>query len=1108
MTITDKIRDGLARFAEENPKLSEAARDLNKKFDELIESVKDHLSEISLEMPEYDKHDASHSEAVLRIIEELLQEKGIRELSLLEAMVLRFCCYFHDTGMILPKFCMPLLARVEADPKADPLEGLEEWLESQDKDFDRVKELFLLPESQDAYIDFLLQALLEYRDYRLGLKSAPENMTQRDYIMTTRHDFLRKHHCSRTKSYALNLSRRFEDIIHGSEQELAKTIGNICAAHGWQFREVRELPVKLELFSSCPELSCNVRYLAMLLRMGDLLHFGPERASRTLYIEREKMNAESDLHWQAKRDTRGYRINPAAGGGVDISYHGSFTVPQEYYFVQEHMNCVDEELICYESFRRDMEKRHGETRYDLGLPEKMNREHATAREFTPDQELKFKLEHKNIIQLLMGARLYRDEFMCLRELYQNALDACRCMRAELGGTRELEIEFGLGRDAGGDYLYCRDQGTGMTMDIVKNYLLRIGNSYYQSDEFRRKNAGWGDAVAPVSEFGIGLLSCYMIADRIEIITRHYTAVEGEKPIWISMKDNDDFGYQRPTSLLQERKLGKHGTIVKLYLMEQLKPQVTGFIPDNVRDAVYLLERYNPDRQQYNTETNMMLDAFGNSLYHRVQQFVHVPEAGIPVRIKGSDRSEQLFRADMCYEKASKLSALTSWGVKQEWDTHGKTDAEYAAYLMEQDRFFVTYYCVAADPDSGASAAKIIRLPTKALDWDTMDTLGAMNEPVCSVKSSFDQFCVYIDGMPVRTNEWKGENQYSFSGSIRPRLTVDRGSIREIPPEVWENVEKLNVQLLHNVAERIRDHIRRYPEAGTEEMIAWLYHHLYTLFGLYRTIHSEDLILLIQELSLDVFRNCRTAGVNLYDWYYAEKLVLNGDARKNADLLSTIYLRNACMNASDIRIDGKQVVIRRSLAEMKSSWHPFCVVRIDGEPEIFNQYDTVSDFWGFVPERVFRLLSKGKIMGHVYGPENSYLDSVFTAYQDVWDLTHPARQDVLLYLQEPSQNRRIHRCKQKVFPRADGDRRYVVYAFISPRPLTEEEELELNAYQHIPEYIRGVREGWSVLFYNYMDGYVIAPGVVDRMEMLKQLPEEAKNHDDGLEYYFTDGTFAF
>ena len=136
MTIEQRIQKELDRLSKENTEIHSVAVKLNEKFNKLIVQVKDHLGEISNEMREYDKHDASHSEAVLEIIEKLLQEQHIEELTLLEAMVLRFCCYFHDTGMILPAFCKPLLEQVEKDPKAEPKDGLMTWLKAGGNDFD------------------------------------------------------------------------------------------------------------------------------------------------------------------------------------------------------------------------------------------------------------------------------------------------------------------------------------------------------------------------------------------------------------------------------------------------------------------------------------------------------------------------------------------------------------------------------------------------------------------------------------------------------------------------------------------------------------------------------------------------------------------------------------------------------------------------------------------------------------------------------------------------------------------------------------------------------------------------------------------------------------
>lgn len=1117
MTIEQRIQRELDRLSKENTEIHSVAVKLNEKFNKLIVQVKDHLGEISNEMREYDKHDASHSKAVLEIIEKLLQEQHIEELTLLEAMVLRFCCYFHDTGMILPAFCKPLLEQVENDPKAEPKDGLMTWLKAGGNDFDSRKALFLLPGKRDQYHDFLIRELMAYRDFRLGLEERPEDIPLEEYIQLTRHHYLRKHHGERSKTYAANLGRFFAEVIHGSEAELAEVIGDVCAAHGWEIEKVRKLPAKKELFLNCMELSCNVRYLAMLLRLGDLLHFGPERASKTLYLERRTMNPESDLHWLAKQGPRGYVISPTPSGGVDIAYHGSFDKPNEYYFVQGHLSWVDEELNCYEAFRRQMEKASGDQRYDLGLPEKVNGDHMTARGFTPNRDFKFRLEHRNIIELLMGARLYRDEFMCLRELYQNALDACRCMRAERPG-QETEIEFGLDEDDDGKYLYCRDQGTGMTMDIIKNYLLRIGNSYYKSDEFRRKNAHWGDAVAPVSEFGIGLLSCYMIADRIDVITRHYTAVAGEKPIWISMTDNDDFGYQRETDWFQENELGDHGTIVKLYLKEKFLPMATGYIPEEPRDAVFLLDRFGSDENNnLSWEAKVFLDAFENSLYHRVQQFVHIPEDGIPVYVRGSDRRAALFRADECYDlvqrypKLKELLGDSADGMLSEM-LYEQIDYRYREINMKEylvEAFlstasqWETHLVQAEDAAEKASASVLLRLPRERpqgiYDWKPI----YLSFSVC-----WNSQVVYIDGMPVRHGDWEESVRYSFRGKARPRLTVDRGDIRETPGDVRILRDALRSKLAEKVAGLLHSHVRQYP--ALDDVAFW------NAFIDYLSGVSQWELgsAVLRELSRDVLKDHPVCGAPLYDWFWGAELEVEGAILRRCPYVLKKELITLLMNAESLRLDNKKLRIRRGpqrligeeeLAAIRRLYRYYSnlVVRVDEWPEEYGAYDVVSTLDGVVQGITWEKLDKNTILENrvcgVFG--NLFF------WNDPVRLYNPTWQDVLLYLQEPQDQRGIHSSGSILF-RSDGSKCYVAYVFVPPRELNAEEEEMLKRYAHIPDYIRGVREGWSILYYNYKNGYVIAPGIQKREDMLKLLPREALEHDDGLEYYFTDDTFAF
>ena len=152
------------------------------------------------------------------------------------------------------------------------------------------------------------------------------------------------------------------------------------------------------------------------------------------------------------------------------------------------------------------------------------------------------------------------------------MDATKCIIAvnkQNGVQENLSIEFGIDEEVvegvSRKYLYCLDHGTGMNSYIINNFLLHIGNSYYKSKDFHRKNTGWGFEVNPTSQFGIGILSGYMLADKIGISTVYYE--NNEIRSFVLEGVNEHFYYINPPESDLER-IGKHGTIVKLYLKEK------------------------------------------------------------------------------------------------------------------------------------------------------------------------------------------------------------------------------------------------------------------------------------------------------------------------------------------------------------------------------------------------------------------------------------------------------------------------------------------------------------------------------------------------------------
>lgn len=77
-----------------------------------IEDCKSHLSQITVQLSDFDIHDVNHSEKVLENIENLLGEK-IADLSFLEATLIYSSCFFHDAAMALPKWEYDLLKAFE-----------------------------------------------------------------------------------------------------------------------------------------------------------------------------------------------------------------------------------------------------------------------------------------------------------------------------------------------------------------------------------------------------------------------------------------------------------------------------------------------------------------------------------------------------------------------------------------------------------------------------------------------------------------------------------------------------------------------------------------------------------------------------------------------------------------------------------------------------------------------------------------------------------------------------------------------------------------------------------------------------------------------------------
>ena len=120
--------------------------------------------------------------------------------------------------------------------------------------------------------------------------------------------------------------------------------------------------------------------------------------------------------------------------------------------------------------------------------------------------------------------LYSDHEIFLRELVSNATDATVKLK-HLTSIGEAKVDYGnpmieVKIDKENKKLHIIDQGIGMTKDEVENYINQI--AFSGAEEFIEKYKDKdGEDAGIIGHFGLGFYSAFMVADKVEIITKSY-----------------------------------------------------------------------------------------------------------------------------------------------------------------------------------------------------------------------------------------------------------------------------------------------------------------------------------------------------------------------------------------------------------------------------------------------------------------------------------------------------------------------------------------------------------------------------------------------------------
>ena len=155
--------------------------------------------------------------------------------------------------------------------------------------------------------------------------------------------------------------------------------------------------------------------------------------------------------------------------------------------------------------------------------------------------------------------LYSDHEIFLRELVSDAVDATQKLKTlssvgefkgELG---DLTVEVSFDKDT----IRIKDRGIGMTAEEIDKYINQI--AFSGAEEFVEKYKN--DAASIIGHFGLGFYSVFMVAKKVEIVTRSYK--EGAVPMLWSCDGT-------PRYTLEETQKEDRGTEIILYIDDENK----------------------------------------------------------------------------------------------------------------------------------------------------------------------------------------------------------------------------------------------------------------------------------------------------------------------------------------------------------------------------------------------------------------------------------------------------------------------------------------------------------------------------------------------------------
>lgn len=502
-----KLDSYLKSFCGEHPEYMNlyATWSLNRK------TCSDALKTVVIHYPHFSMHDSSHSEAILAKIEMLLGSR-IRNLSPTDAWLILHAAYTHDLGMVL---------KWEAIEK--------EWETPRFRNY-----LSSLTQSADSELRGAAVFLRDFKE-RNDISPLWPLKTHR-YVNRINADYFRGQHARISGRYLYGFGSDLSiDLGHNNmiQPRLLKLLGRICELHTEKPEQVLGLPYQTDGFG--PDYA-HPRFVAMLLRLGDLLDIDNGRFNTACELASGGLPETSVPHKEKHEATTHILVTPE-----EIQFSSDCPDSQAYLETRNFVTWLESEVDFLTKYWARI------TPKDLGgyAPRFESKELFIrgVRDIEGVEGLRFEISQEKAFQIIEGSSIYKDRFVFIREVIQNAMDASKLQlwRDVVSGTyrawmgdkdcsrlqpydldTKIYENYPIGvrlqtLPDGATQITVTDRGTGISVESFKR-MCNVGTSNSGSEQLREEIGAMPVWLRPTAGFGVGLQSIFLLTDQFEIDT--------------------------------------------------------------------------------------------------------------------------------------------------------------------------------------------------------------------------------------------------------------------------------------------------------------------------------------------------------------------------------------------------------------------------------------------------------------------------------------------------------------------------------------------------------------------------------------------------------------